>query len=95
MSDILEKDLENEEMEVENATEESAAESKSEKFKRLSGVRIRNAAKAINSLGNLATSAYEYTPEDVEKMFSYLQKQLDEVKTKYEMANKKFDEFNW
>jgi hypothetical protein len=91
----MEKDLELETVDEEIA-ETEGSESKAAKFKRLSAPRIQKAAKAIDLLGNLAnTSSYEYTPEDIEKMFSYLQKQLDDVKAKFETSTKKFEEFNW
>lgn len=67
---------------VEKAVE--ANEDKHEKFYRISQKRIQNAAKQIELIGNCASSDYEYTDEDVDKMFEYLQKALDETKKKYE-----------
>ena len=59
------------------------AESKHDKFKRLATQRVTNAIKKIELLGNLATSGYESTPEEVEKIFKALQDTLDGVKEKF------------
>jgi bifunctional pyridoxal-dependent enzyme with beta-cystathionase and maltose regulon repressor activities len=92
----LEKDLENEELE-DNLNEENASEeTKNEKFKRLSAQRIQKAAKYISALGNLANkSSYDYTEEDIDKVFTYLQKQLDDAKAKFDKSNEKEEEFSW
>ena len=87
----LEKDIELEELE-----EEVTEETKNEKFKRLSAQRIQKAAKYISALGNLANkSSYDYTEEDVEKIFNYLQKQLDDTRAKFDKTNEKEEEFSW
>ncbi len=59
------------------------AESKHDKFKRLATQRVTNAIKKIELLGNLSTSGYESTPEEVEKIFKALQDTLDGVKEKF------------
>ena len=64
-------------------------ESKADKFKRLAAKRTNNALKQINNLGNLSTSAYEYTPEQVEKIFGALQGALDECRAKFEKTKQK------
>ena len=87
-----EKDFDTEELE-EFVPE---GESKNEKFKRLSAQRIQKAAKYIFALGNLSNkSSYDYTQEDIDKIFNYLQKQLDDAKLKFEKNNDKMDEFSW
>ena len=58
-------------------------ESKHDKFKRLATQRVTNAIKKIELLGNLSTSGYESTPEEVEKIFKALQDTLDGVKEKF------------
>ena len=45
-------------------------ESKHDKFKRLATPRVTNAIKKIELIGNLSSSGYEYTPEEVEKIFN-------------------------
>lgn len=70
-----------------------AAEDKHQKFYRISERRIQNAAKQIELLGNCAGGDYDYTEEDVEKMFGYLQGVLDSIKEKYQ--KKEIQVFNW
>ena len=75
----------NDETEVNSAADSGeTGESKAEKFKRLAQNRTNNALKQISGIGKLATSAYEYTPEQVEKIFGALQGALDEAKGKFE-----------
>ena len=84
--------LENDELEEVG----SDTETKAEKFKRLSLARVQKATKYINNLGNLANkSSYNYTKEDVDKIFGYLQKQIDDAKSKFESTVQKNDEFSW
>jgi hypothetical protein len=45
-----------------------ADESKSAKFSRLASQRVNRALKTIASIGNLAGSSYERTPEQVERI---------------------------
>ena len=101
MSDekVLEKEEVVEEV-VEEVAEESATEKQAEagedkhqKFYRISERRIQNAAKNIELLKNCASGDYEYTEEDVEKMFGYLQAVLDDTKEKYQ--KKVTPVFNW
>ncbi len=73
---------------MENATgntpAEKAGETKSEKFIRLGEYRINKAIDAIGRIENLANkSAYDYTPEQVEAMFSVLESKVAEVKAKF------------
>lgn len=58
-------------------------ESKHDKFKRLASQRVTNAIKKIELIGHLASSSYESTAEEVEKIFTTLQGTLDEVKGKF------------
>lgn len=68
---------------MENVTTK-AEETKAEKFVRLGEYRINKAIDAIGRLENLANrSAYDYTPEQVEAMFSVLESKVAEVKAKF------------
>ncbi|MDO4553666.1 MAG: hypothetical protein Q4B70_00805 [Lachnospiraceae bacterium] len=72
--------------EQENAVEN---ESKSEKFIRLAQSRVTKATMAISRLAYLSnTSSYEYTPEQVEQMFSALEQELAEVKAQFQKTEK-------
>lgn len=64
------------------------AETKHDKFKRLATPRVTNALKKIELIGNLATSSYEYAPEEVEKIFTALQQTLDSTKNRFSKSKK-------
>lgn len=83
-------------MELEDEVEEVVNETKEEKFKRLSAQRVQKAAKYISALGNLSNNgSYEYSKENVDKIFGYLQKQLDDAKAKFDKNTDKSDKFEW
>ena len=59
-------------------------ESKAEKFVRLGEYRVNKAIEAIGRIENLSNrSSYEYTEEQVEAMFSMMEKRLAEVKSRF------------
>lgn len=63
---------------------EKAGETKAERFVRLGECRINKAIDAIGRIENLANrSAYDYTPEQVESMFSVLESKVAEAKEKF------------
>ncbi len=63
-------------------------ESKHDKFKRLATQRVKNAIKKIELIGNLSSPGYEYTPEEVEKIFTSLQQTLDNTKSRFSKSKK-------
>jgi uncharacterized protein YeeX (DUF496 family) len=61
-----------------------------EKFVRLANKRVVSAIKCIQLIGNLSNrSNYDYTSEDVQKIFRALQQELSVCKKKFEVAQKK------
>jgi len=67
-------------------------ESKKEKFKRLADYRTNEILKKIKVLGNCSNkSAYEYTEEDINKIFSAIDKKTREMKAKFHFS--KYKEF--
>ena len=71
---------------MENVTENAAKadETKAERFIRLGEYRMNKAIDAIGRIENLANrSAYDYTSEQVEAMFSVLESKVAEVKAKF------------
>lgn len=63
---------------------EKAGETKAEKFIRIGEYRMNKAIDAIGRIENLANrSAYEYTQEQAEAMFSVLESRVAEVKAKF------------
>lgn len=68
---------------AENEEKDVAGESKSDKFKRLASKRVVNAISKIELITNLASSSYEYTPEEVTKILTALQSSVDKVKAAF------------
>ena len=69
-------------------------ESKHDRFKRLASQRVTNAIKKIELIGHLSSSSYEYSEEEMEKIFSAFQQTLDGVKEKFKAKGptiKKFE----
>ena len=63
-------------------------------FVRLANRRVNNALKYIRLIGNLSnTSNYYYKEEDVEKIFTTLQRELEECQQRFENRKKKKAEF--
>lgn len=56
-----------------------AAETKSDKFKRLGAPRMNKALNAVRQIGNLAGSGYEYEMSQIEKMRGVLDLALNET----------------
>lgn len=51
---------------------------------RIAEARTNKAAEMIRLLGNCANkSAYDYTEDDIKKIFGYLEKELKNVRSKY------------
>ena len=66
-------------------------ESRSEKFKRVATKRTNELLEKIRILGNCSNkSTYEYTEEDVIKIFKSLEKQLETIKAKFSNKKSKF-----
>ncbi len=59
-------------------------ESRHERFKRIASKRTNDVLEKIRILGNCSNkSSYEYTKEDVNKVFSEVEKQLKIAKAKF------------
>ncbi|MBI4517489.1 MAG: hypothetical protein HY699_16925 [Deltaproteobacteria bacterium] len=60
------------------------------KFVNLASKRVSRALKSLQLVGNLSNrSNYDYTPEDVEKIFRALQEELNACKKRFELAQKR------
>lgn len=67
-------------------------DTKKEKFKKLAEKRVGNAIKNIRLVGNLANkSHYNYTEEQVKKIFSTLTKELETMKAKFKESSQEDD----
>ena len=65
---------------------------KRDRFKRLAEYRTNTVLKRLKVLGNCANrSAYNYTEEDIDKIFSVIEKSVKEAKSKFHfLKNKEF-----
>lgn len=60
------------------------------KFVKLASARVTKALKDIQLIGNLANrSNYDYTDEDVTKIFKALNEEIAACKKRFELSNKK------
>lgn len=67
-----------------NISVEKSTSPRRERFKRLAEYRTNEVLRRIKVLGNCANrSAYDYTEEEVTKIFSVIEKELKEVKGKF------------
>lgn len=58
--------------------------SKKDRFKKLAQQRTRNVLKSIKILSNCSnTATYEYSEEDLKKIFSAIEAELKNTKTKF------------
>ena len=80
-------DMEKDEMEEKETPVEG--ESKADRFKRLATKRVARAVKCIDLIGNLSTSQYEYTPDQVEKIIHTMSDHLNAVRARFEKRGKK------
>ncbi len=63
---------------------------KIERFKRLAEYRTNEVLKRLNVLGNCANrSAYAYTEEEINKIFSVIDKKAKEIKSKFHFNKEK------
>lgn len=64
-------------------------ESRREKFKRLAIQRTNAVLDKLRLLGNLsAPTNYEYTEEEIKKIFSAIDEDLKRIKAKFSLTNK-------
>ena len=64
-------------------------ESKSEKFKRLAELRVNNALKSIQLIGNLSNkSVYQYDPSDARKIIRVLKNSITKLEKDFTSSSK-------
>ena len=60
------------------------SESKSDRFRRVIEARVNKCSNLLRLIGNCANkNVYEYTPEEAEDVFAYLQEELDRAKERF------------
>lgn len=71
----------------------SSEESKSDKFKRLAASRTNKILNTLGNLGNCSNrNSYEYTQEEVDKIFDTIQKKLDDTRAKFSPKESRAEE---
>ncbi|HOL77830.1 MAG TPA: hypothetical protein PKY35_12455 [Candidatus Hydrogenedentes bacterium] len=62
---------------------------KRERFRKLAVYRTNEVLKRLKVLGNCANrSAYDYTEEEINKIFSEIEREVREIKAKFHFPNK-------
>lgn len=68
----------------------SKNETNRERFKRLATLRTNTVLKRLKVLGNCSNrSVYEYTEEDINKIFSEIERKVKETKAKFHFPKSK------
>lgn len=90
---IMNADIDQEQDDQEQDQDQSSSnsnETKAEKFIRLAPPRVNKIIGAIQSLSKLsATGSYEYTPEQIEKMFTAIKNELNECEVAFQPKEEK------
>lgn len=73
---------------------ENMKETKAERFVRVAEPRVGRACKAISLIGNFATGDYEYTEQQVDRMFAAMQEALNTARAKYRKARRVISGFD-
>jgi len=66
----------------------AVTETKGEKFKRLASMRVNKALHTIALVGNLSGSGYEYSQEEVNKIFAAFNTRLKETYERFQPKKK-------
>lgn len=69
-------------------------ETKRDRFKRIVEPRVRKAMKAIRLIGNCSGTAYEYTTNDVINIEAALQKEVEQLDSRFTSKGKAAIDFN-
>jgi hypothetical protein len=70
-------------------------ETKRERFLRIAEPRMNRALNSIRLLGNLATANYEWTGDDIAKIRTAVEDQLDTTLSRFEKRKKQAVEFHF
>jgi hypothetical protein len=69
-------------------------ETKHDKFVRIAEARTNKVVDMIRLLGNCSNNGtYEYTKEDVNKIFNHIEKELKTAKSRYDEVQDRVDKF--
>ena len=71
---------------------EQAVNHKAMKFREIAEDRVNSVLKAIRAIGKLTRKAsYEHTPDQIDKMFAAMRRELDEVEQKFAPADEQVE----
>lgn len=77
---------------MEKQDKNNKKETPRDRFKRLGTMRTNTVLKRLKVLGNCANrQAYEYAEDDVDKIFTEIEKKVKEVKAKFHFPQKRGD----
>lgn len=93
----LSKDMDNQEKFVLNDNGDLSVENSRERFLRVSSKRVTNVVDSLRLIDNIGRQPeyYEYSEEDIEKMFSYIRKAVDKAEYSFKNSKKFMEEFKW
>lgn len=93
----LSKEIDNQEKFVLNDNGDLFVENSRERFLRVSSKRVTNVVDSLRLIDNIGRQPeyYEYSEEDIEKMFSYIRKAVDKAEYSFKNSKKFMEEFKW
>ena len=93
----LSKEMDNQEKFVLNDNGDLSVENSRERFLRVSSKRVTNVVDSLRLIDNIGRQPeyYEYSEEDIEKMFSYIRKAVDKAEYSFKNSKKFMEEFKW
>jgi|GEM_PF-2953225 hypothetical protein len=93
----LSKEIDNQEKFVLNDNGDLSVENSRERFLRVSSKRVTNVVDSLRLIDNIGRQPeyYEYSEEDIEKMFSYIRKAVDKAEYSFKNSKKFMEEFKW
>ena len=93
----LSKEMDNQEKFVLNDNGDLSVENSRERFLRVSSKRVTNVVDSLRLIDNIGRQPeyYEYSEEDIEKMFSYIRKAVNKAEYSFKNSKKFMEEFKW
>lgn len=93
----LSKEIDNQEKFVLNDNGDLSVENSRERFLRVSSKRVTNVVDSLRLIDNIGRQPeyYEYSEEDIEKIFSYIRKAVDKAEYSFKNSKKFMEEFKW
>jgi len=58
-------------------------ETRNQRFRRLATKRAEKVADDLRKIGNLGSSNYEYSQEEIDRLFSYIEERMQEARSRF------------